>query len=74
MDIRIGLADSPRELAIELPDDATAEDLKTQVESGLDAGGMIWITDAKGRQVGFNAARVVFFDIGGEHAPRMGFG
>ena len=74
MDIRIGLADSPRELGIELADDANAETIKSQVEAGVGDSSMIWITDAKGRQIGFRGDKVTFVDLGSEDGPRMGFG
>lgn len=74
MDIRIGLADAPRELTIELGDETSADDVKTQIESGVTAGGMIWLTDRKGRQIGFRADKVTFVDLSTDSAPRMGFG
>lgn len=74
MDIRIGLADAPRELGVELPDDANGDDIKAQIEAGVSAGGMIWLTDAKGREIGFRGDKVTFVDIGTAEGPRMGFG
>ena len=40
MDIRIGIVNAPREVAVELPDDSTAADVKALVEAAVaaDAG------------------------------------
>ena len=74
MDVRIGLADAPRELGIELAEGASADDVKAQIEAGIAAGSMVWITDKKGHQVGFRADKVTFVDVGTESGPKMGFG
>lgn len=74
MDIRIGLADAPRELTIELDDDASVEEIKASIEAGLAGGGLIWMTDKKGRQIGFRSDKVTFVDVSAATSPRMGFG
>lgn len=76
MDVRIGLADTPRELNIELADDASPDDVKATIESSVAAGaGMVWLTDKRGRQVGFSAAKVAYVEVGSpDSEPRIGFG
>ena len=49
MQVRIGVTNIPREIEVELPDDADADSLRTSVEQLLASGaGMLWLTDRKG--------------------------
>ena len=50
--VRIGVTYNPREIEIELPDDADPEVVKASVEKSVSDGGMLWLTDRKGHQVG----------------------
>ena len=64
MDIRIGVTHAPREIEVELGDDADADKLVAQVEKALSAEtGMLWLTDRKGRRVGVPAAKVAYVEI-----------
>lgn len=76
MDLRIGLAESPRELTIELPDDASPEDVKAQIEAAVSGGDdMAWVTDKRGRQYGFKGSRVTYAEVSSAtNEPRIGFG
>lgn len=76
MDVRIGITDAPREINIEMSDDSSPADVKAQIESAVAAGeGMVWLTDKKGRQTGFPAARLAFVEIGTAGSEsRIGFG
>ena len=76
MDVRIGVTYSPKELDLELPDDADASELRAQVESAL-AGGqdsVLWLTDRRGRQVGVPVGKIAYVEIGPPGADRrIGF-
>jgi hypothetical protein len=76
MDVRIGVTYSPKELDLELADDADAEVLRSQVESAL-AGGqdsVLWLTDRRGRQVGVPVGKIAYVEIGAPGADRrIGF-
>lgn len=75
MDLRIGLTQTPKELEVHLPDDASPDDIKAQVDAALSAGGTLWLTDRKGRQVGVNAEKVAYVEIGSpDDERRIGFG
>jgi hypothetical protein len=76
MDIRIGVTHAPREIEVELADDADADSLVAQVEKVLVADtGMLWLTDRKGRRVGVPAARVAYVEIDiAADERRVGFG
>lgn len=74
MDVRIGVTYTAKELEIELPDDADADEVKAGVESALTDGGVLWLTDRKGRQVGVPADKVAYVDLDSSSAGRrIGF-
>ena len=76
MDVRIGVTYSPKELDLELADDADAEVLRSEVDSAL-AGGqdaVLWLTDRRGRQVGVPVGKIAYVEIGAPGADRrIGF-
>ena len=77
MDIRIGITQAPREIAIEVEDDAKTRDaLKANVEKALKGEiATLWITDKKGRDIAVPAAKIAYVEIGtGEDGKRIGFG
>ncbi len=76
MHVRIGVTDTPKELDIEMAEDADGAALRADVEAALANGeGLLWLTDKKGRQVGVPVARLAYVDIGVDDSePRIGFG
>ena len=77
MDIRIGITQAPREIAIEVEDDAKSRDaLKANVEKALKGEiTTLWITDKKGRDIAVPAAKIAYVEIGtGDDGKRIGFG
>ena len=76
MDVRIGVTYSPKELDLELDDDAEAAGIRSQVESALAGGGasVLWLTDRRGRQVGIPVEKIAYVEIGAPGADRrIGF-
>ena len=76
MDVRIGVADTAKELAIDLDDDVDPAEVKADIEAAIVAGsGVLWLTDRKGRNIGVPAARIAYVDVGGAASdPKIGFG
>ena len=77
MDIRIGITQAPREIALEVEDDAKArEALKTAVNAALTgATDTLGITDKKGRDIAIPSAKIAYVEIGsGDPDRRIGFG
>jgi hypothetical protein len=76
VDVRIGVTQSPRELSIELADDADREAVRKQVEAALTgAVDVLWLDDKKGRTTGVAAAKIAYVEIGGgDPSRRIGFG
>ena len=75
MIVRIGVSDTPKELELDMDDD-TATAVKADVEAAVAAGGgVLWLTDRDGRQVGVPAVRIAYIDVGETgKAPKIGFG
>ena len=76
MDVRIGVTYSPKELDLELDDDADAAGVRSQVEAALGGGeaAVLWMTDRRGRQVGIPVQKIAYVEIGAPGADRrIGF-
>lgn len=74
MDIRIGVADHPRELTIELPEDTDRAGLKASVDAALEGKTpTLWLTDIKGRDVGIASGRLAWVEVGPGSSYPIGF-
>jgi hypothetical protein len=73
LEIRIGVADSPKEISLEVKD--TIEALTKRIEDSLaQESGVLWLIDEKGKTVGVPSSRVAYVEIETESAPRsVGF-
>ena len=78
MEVRIGVTQVPKEIEVDLGDDADRDALVKQIDTALadaDKGGMLWLTDRRGRRVGVPAAKVAYVEIGSPaDERRVGFG
>ena len=76
MEVRIGVTHTPKELEVELADDTDPAALTGEIEKALaDDGGVLWLTDRRGRRVGIPVGRVAYVEIGSPHDERrVGFG
>jgi hypothetical protein len=76
VDVRIGIIQTPKELEVELKDDADRDKVVADMEKLLKTGdGVLWLTDRKGRKVGVPVAKVAYIEIGAPTAERrVGFG
>lgn len=77
MDIRIGVTQASREIAVEVDDDAKVRQaLKASVESAMKGEiDTLWITDKKGRDIAVPATKIAYVEIGSADADRrIGFG
>jgi len=75
MDVRVGVTQTPKEIHIELADDAEQAKIVADVEAALaDGSGVLWLTDRKGRRVGVPAAKLAYVEIGSPNEERrVGF-
>ena len=70
MDVRIGITHTPKELEVEMPDDADRDKVVADIEKLLKTGdGVLWLTDRKGRRVGVPVVKVAYVEVG---APVVG--
>jgi hypothetical protein len=76
VDVRIGITHTPKELEVEMPDDAERDDVVADIEKLLKTGdGVLWLTDRKGRRVGVPVVKVAYVEVGAPAADRrVGFG
>jgi hypothetical protein len=77
VDVRIGITQTPKELEVEMPDDADRDTLVKEIERMLDSGdGVLWLTDRKGRRVGVPVVKVAYVEVGAPTSSerRVGFG
>lgn len=75
MDVRIGVTQAARELALELPDDghdAAVAAIEAALSGAVD---VLWLTDRKGRRVAVPSAKVAYVELTADNnSQRIGFG
>ena len=65
MDVRIGITHTPKEIEVEMPDDADSDTVVADIEKLLKTGdGVLWLTDRKGRRVGVPVVKVAYVEVG----------
>lgn len=72
MEIKIGVQQSAREIALDSP--LSADDIAQAVSAALADGGVLSLEDEKGRRVIVPADRIAYVEIGPEASRRVGFG
>ena len=75
MEIRIGVTYSPKEIEIEMDDDAAGDALVEQISASVgEENSMLWLADKKGRRVGIPVAKLSYVEIGAPRSHgRVGF-
>jgi len=76
VDVRIGVTQAPREINIELADDADRDDLKSRIEAALaGATDVLWVSDKRGKDVAIPSAKIAYVELGSAEGDRkIGFG
>jgi hypothetical protein len=78
VEVRIGVTQVPKEIEVDLGDETDRDALVTQIDDALaeaDKGGMLWLTDRRGRLVGVPAVKIAYVEIGSPaDERRVGFG
>lgn len=72
MEIKIGIQDIARELTVET--EATAAEVEKNLQAALVDGGLLTLSDEKGRKVLIPVAKIAYLDLGQEQTRRVGFG
>ncbi len=72
MEVKIGVQHAPREIVLEST--SSASDVADTVTKALSGGGVLSLTDDRGRQVIVPVDKVAYVEIGEPEARRVGFG
>ena len=71
MEVKIGVQHAPRELIVET--DESAEAVEKLVSEAVAEGGVLALTDSKGRKIIVPATKVAYVEIGGGVSGQVGF-
>jgi hypothetical protein len=75
VDVRIGLTQTPKELEVQLDDEADPAALRDQVDAAIKDDATLWLTDRRGRQFGVPTRKLAYVEIGSpQDERRIGFG
>ncbi len=76
MDVRLGVSFNPKEITVELGDDADPKKVRAELEKVMCTdNGVFWLTDRRGRQIGVPVDKLSYVDIGShDTSPKVGFG
>lgn len=72
MEIKIGVQDTPREVALDSDD--TPENVIKAVEAALETGGNLTLVDDRGRTVIVPGSKIAYVEVGAASKGRVGFG
>ena len=73
IEVRIGVIDSPKELILELEENAKELVDKVNAATG-ESSGLMWLTDSKGKQIAISVAKIAYLEIEPERPRTVGFG
>ena len=73
MEVRIGVTQTPKEIDVELADSNRDQVMKDIEAAMADDGGVLWLTDRRGRTVGVPAAKIAYIEIAPTEDRRVGF-
>lgn len=71
MDVRIGIQNSPREIAFET--DQAAAEVEQAVQQSVQGGAVLRLQDSKGSLYIVPAGALAYVEIGSEESRRVGF-
>lgn len=76
VDVRIGVTQAPREINIELAEDADRDDVKKRIEAALSgASDVLAIIDKRGNETFVPSAKIAYAELGSQEGSRsIGFG
>jgi hypothetical protein len=77
VDVRIGIVQTPKELEVEMAEDADRDKILADIEKALSGSddAVLWLTDRRGRRVAVPVAKVAYVEVGApSHERRVGFG
>ncbi|SDE14456.1 DUF3107 domain-containing protein [Auraticoccus monumenti] len=72
MEIKVGIQHIGREVTVE--SEATADDVRAELEKAVADDGLLTLRDARGRTVLVPASKIAYLEVGEETTRRVGFG
>ncbi len=72
MEVKIGVQHAPREIVLE--SSQSSEEVTTTVAAAVKAGGLLSLTDEKGRVVVVPVDKLAYVEVGSPERGRLGFG
>jgi hypothetical protein len=72
VEVKVGVAHSPRELTVESP--LSAEEIEAAVSQALSNGGVLALADDRGRRLLVPVDKLSYVEIGESETRRVGFG
>jgi hypothetical protein len=72
VEVKIGVLHAPREIVVE--SEQTSEQVSSAVAAAVKAGGLLSLTDDKGRVVVVPVDKLAYVEIGSPERGRLGFG
>jgi len=72
MEVKVGILHVQRELTVETEESAAA--VEQRLSDAIATGGVLHLTDDKGRSVLIPASTIAYVDLGTEHVRPVGFG
>jgi hypothetical protein len=71
VEVKIGVEHAPREIVLETDEDPAA--VEKQIAAAVSDGGVLTLTDSKGRRTMVPGAKIAYVEIGGGVAGHVGF-
>jgi acetylornithine/succinyldiaminopimelate/putrescine aminotransferase len=72
VEIKVGIKHVSREVTVE--SEMSSDEVLAALDAALTDGGVLTLTDEKGRKVLIPAAGIAYVELGAEHSRRVGFG
>jgi len=74
VDVKIGVTYTPKEIEVELAEDADRDQVIKEIDEALGReGSVLWLTDRRGRRVGVPVGKVAYVEIAEASARVVGF-
>ena len=72
MEVKVGVQNASRELVLESAQGA--DEVAAQVAAALESGGVLTLTDDRGRRIMVPVDKLAYVEVGEPEARRVGFG
>jgi uncharacterized protein DUF3107 len=75
LEVRIGIVQTPKEIEVDMGDGADRDTVLKEIDESLARGGVLWLTDRRGRRIAVPTAQVAYVEVGApSNERRVGFG